>query len=238
MTISVNLIPILNDNYAYLLQGGGQVAVVDPGEAEPIIDYLETHDLRLDVILNTHHHYDHIDGNAELIQKYGATLIAPAIEPRIENADIRVGEGDEFELCGEMFQVIETPAHTNGHICFYAPTSGIVFTGDTLFALGCGRLFEGSAEELFAAFEKLRALPDDTRVYCGHEYTLGNAEFCAAQAPDNQAIQARLKDVKAIRERGEPTLPTTIGLEKQTNLFFMAENAEELARLRKLKDHS
>lgn len=236
--INVTLIPILSDNYAYLLEGdNGEVAVVDPGDAAPIIATLEARGVQLDYILNTHHHGDHIHGNQALKERYDATIIGPAAEmDKIANLDVALNGGDDFVFDDERFQIISTPGHTMGHICFYGAQNGILFAGDTLFAMGCGRLFEGSAEDMFLSFQKLSALPDDTQIYAGHEYTLSNAVFCASAEPYNEDIQNRLEAVKAMRSNDVPTLPSTMALEKQTNVFLRAKTAQEFSALRLAKD--
>ncbi|MCF6296004.1 MAG: hydroxyacylglutathione hydrolase [Flavobacteriaceae bacterium] len=236
--INVQIIPILRDNYTYLIRSeNGLTAIIDPGEANPVIDVLEAQGLTLDYILNTHHHGDHTDGNTALKGKYNAQIVAPAKEARaIKDVDIALHEGDRFEFGDDSAHIIETPGHTAGGICFYFKQSGIVFTGDTLFSLGCGRLFEGTAQDMFASFQKLRALPDDTKVYCGHEYTRGNAGFCLSQDRENPALKARIEQVKDLRANNQPTLPTTIELEKETNIFMKAKSAEEFSALRQKKD--
>lgn len=238
--IDVTIIPVLKDNYAYLLEAkNGDTAVVDPGEADPVIEVLESRGLKLNYILNTHHHGDHIAGNDALQGKYGAKLVGPANEQdRIDGIDIPVHDGDVFSFGGDDIKAIETPGHTTGGVCYYFPRTEIVFTGDTLFSLGCGRLFEGTAEEMWNTMEKLAALPDDTKVYCGHEYTLANGEFCLTVEPENAELQKRLEEARALRDKNEPTLPSTIGLEKKTNVFLRAGSAENFAHIRELKDQA
>jgi hydroxyacylglutathione hydrolase len=235
--IRVSIIPILKDNYAYLLEGNNEVAVVDPGEAAPVIAALEQRGLKLDYILNTHHHGDHIAGNAELACKYGAKIAGPAAEKaRIPNMDILLKEKDRLPFGGEEANVIETPGHTRGHICFYLPESKIVFTGDTLFLMGCGRLFEGTAEQMWHSLSKIAALPDETKIYCGHEYTEVFGHFGLREEPDNQDIQNRLKEVESLRAQNKPTIPGTIAEEKRTNVFLRAGSSENFAKVRKVKD--
>jgi len=230
---TIDIIPILSDNYAYLLRSDdGKTAIVDPGEAAPIMAYLDAHNLSLDLVINTHHHWDHVNGNDELIAKYKCPLAAPN-----DAADITLQGGRALEFGGDSIDIIATPAHTLDHICLYSAKGNFVITGDTLFVMGCGRLFEGTAEMLFKSFQKLHALPDDTRVYCGHEYTLGNAEFSNNIDRENTDIAARLGVIREKRARGEITIPSTIGEEKKTNLFFMAKDAMTLAELRRLKDN-
>lgn len=237
--INVTLIPILNDNYAYLIESDcGAVAVLDPGEAAPVIDVLEGRGLKPDYVLNTHHHWDHVNGNQDIVQKYGAQIVAPQSEAKkIKGAQILLSHRDVFNLGQSQAEIIETPGHTAGGICFYFEQSGVVFTGDTLFSMGCGRLFEGTAHDMYESFSKLKALPDDTIVYCGHEYTLSNAMFCLSYDKDNLALKARAENVKTLRNENIPTLPTTIGLEKATNIFMNAKSAAHFAQLRTLKDN-
>lgn len=237
--IDIQIIPILKDNYTYLLQSScGKVAVLDPGEAAPVIEVLNAQGLKLDFILNTHHHWDHTDGNAALKRKYGAQIVAPEKEASlIKGVDIAVKEDDIFTLGTEQAQIIETPGHTRGGICFYFKDSAAIFTGDTLFSLGCGRLFEGTAQDMFNGFKKIMALPDETLIYCGHEYTRGNAGFCLSQDRDNENLKKRIEQIKALRAEGKPTIPTTLAMEKKTNIFMRAKSAEEFAALRLKKDN-
>ena len=175
--IHIEIINALSDNYIYLLRNDKEniTAVIDPGEAEPISKFLRDNNLNLNQIINTHHHNDHTGGNKELKKKWGATIIAPSYEKgRIPNVDIYVSEGDSISIAGENAQVIHTPGHTLDHICFYIPDQKYLFSGDTLFYLGCGRVFEGTMEQMWNSLLKLKSLPDDTLVYCGHEYTLSN----------------------------------------------------------------
>jgi len=235
---TVTLIPILSDNYAYILKKGDHIAIIDPGQAEPILYALDNMNAVPNMILNTHHHSDHIAGNAPIIQKYKCPLIGPESEEhRIPNMTKTVNQGDKIAFADEHIHVIETPGHTDGHICFYLPLSGILFAGDLIFAMGCGRAFEGTPEELFASIQKIKALPPETQIYCGHEYTLSNAEFCAHIAPDSEAIKIRHKEVKQYRDNNVPTIPTTLAQELKTNVFLIAKSAEEFASLRAQKDN-
>lgn len=235
----ISIIPVCEDNYTYMIQSGGVIGVVDPGEARPVIAALEKRGISLDFILNTHHHGDHIAGNKALKEKYGAKLAGPASEKaRIADMDIFLKEGDVFTLGAEDIQILETPGHTRGHICFYLPKAGAAFTGDTLFSLGCGRLFEGTAAQMWDSLQKIMALPDATQIYCGHEYTLANGKFCLGIEPDNTDLQRRIAEVKALRAAGRPSLPSTLALEKKTNAFLRAGSAEKFAEIRELKDKS
>ncbi len=236
--INITIIPALSDNYVYLLEAdNGEVAVVDPGEAGPVIEALDEKNLTLDYILSTHHHYDHIGGNTDLIGKYSAKLVGPAKEEaRIPNMDIMLHEGDHLVFGSEEIEVLETPGHTRGHICYYLPETGAVFTGDTLFLMSTGRLFEGTPKQMWGSLQKIAALPDETEVYCAHEYTLDNGEFCLSVEPDNAALQKRMEKVRALRADGKPTMPGNIGEEKETNAFLRARSAQRYGEIRGLKD--
>ncbi len=240
--INVTIIPVLGDhmNYAYLLQSeNGQNAIIDPGESGPIIEVLQKQNLTLDYIFNTHHHWDHTDGNADLVEKYGAKLVGPAKEDKhISGLDIKLDEGNHFIFGDEKIEILETPGHTAGHICFYFPESRMVFTGDTLFLLGCGRLFEGTPSQMWNSLSKIAALPDDTKIYCGHEYTIGLGKFCLKIEPDNEDLKIRMKQIRALRKQNKPTIPGTIKEEKQTNVFLRAGDAKNFEALRTLKDQS
>ena len=237
--LEVTLVPILQDNYAYILQSGNDVAVLDPGDATPIINKLEELNLTLSTIFITHHHWDHVDGIKDIKEKYNCTVIGPEKEKdRIPCIDKTINEGDDLSFDNETIEIIETIGHTNGHICFHFPESKILFSGDTLFAMGCGRLFEGTAEDMFSALEKLKKLPDNTKVYCGHEYTQSNGEFCLTIEPDNQNLITRIQKVTTLRVQNTPTIPTTIELEKKTNVFMRANDANEFKKFRNLKDRA
>lgn len=232
--ITVTILPVLKDNYAYLLQSeDGVTAVIDPGEAEPISKHLESHGLNLDFILNTHHHGDHTAGNAALKDKYGSKIFGPEHErSKIPAQDFGLSEKDSFFLGKERMQVLETPGHTAGSICFYFPESGILFTGDTLFLMGCGRLFEGTPEQMFHSLHKILALPDETLIYCGHEYTLEATDFCLSIEPDNAALKKRQAEVRILDQQKKPTVPATLRIEKETNVFLRAKNVEKFSEYR------
>lgn len=238
MTATVTLVPVLDDNYSYIIQSGNAVAVVDPGDAAPIIKALNDMNLTPTHILNTHHHGDHINGNAALKQKYDCVLIGPAKETgRIADMDQTYSDKSTFGLGDDTVHVIETPGHTTGHICFYLPNSHVLFSGDLLFALGCGRAFEGTAEDLFHSIAKVKDLPPETFIYCGHEYTAANAKFALSVEPDNAALIARYEEIKKLRADNRPTIPTTLELEWQTNPFIRAKTADHFSKIRHLKDN-
>lgn len=236
--IKVHIIPILKDNYAYVICArDGSIAVIDPGEAQPIIDFLELQNLRPDMILNTHHHGDHVHGNIALKEKYGAVVYAPEKEAqRITGVDRTLCDGDVLPFGDEQAQIIETKGHTAGAICYHFPDSRILFTGDTLFSMGCGRLFEGTAEDMFTSFQKIATLPDDTMIYCGHEYTAVNGAFCLSVEPENTDIQTRIKEVALLRQQDKPSLPVSLATEKKTNVFLRATDAKRFAELRLLRN--
>src|SRR3954451_1041714 len=218
-------VPAFADNYLWLVHDGpsGETAVVDPGDAAPVLAEAERRGWRITQIWNTHWHPDHTGGNVAIKAATGASVTAPAAEAaRIPTMDRGVGEGDRVTLGAIEAQVIEVPAHTAGHIAYYLPEEGTVFVGDTMFAMGCGRLFEGSAEQMYANLQRLAALPPETNVYCAHEYTASNGRFALTVEPDNQTLVSRMAAVDAARALGRATVPTTIALERETNPFVRA----------------
>jgi hydroxyacylglutathione hydrolase len=237
--IEIVRIPALSDNYIWLVHdpAGGETMVVDPAEADPVLAAARERGWRIGQIWNTHWHPDHTGGNAAIKAATGASVTAPAAEAaKIPTLDIAVREGDIVRLGAHEATVLETPAHTAGHVSYHFAEDGVVFVGDTLFAMGCGRLFEGTAEQMFSNMQRLAALPDETRVYAAHEYTLANGRYARVAEPDNMAIAERLAGVEATRAAGEATLPTTIALERATNPFMRARSAAELAERRAAKD--
>lgn len=239
MTLQVARIPVLSDNYVWLAHdpASGETAVIDPAVAEPVLAAAAERGWTITQIWNTHWHPDHTGGNAEIKAATGCTITGPAAEAeRIPTLDVQVKGGDVVTLGALEAQVIDVPAHTAGHIALHMPSEQVVFVGDTLFAMGCGRLFEGTAEQMFANMQTLGALPPETVVYCAHEYTQSNGRYALVAEPDNQAIAARMADVDAARTRGEPTVPTTIALERATNPFMRATDAAQLAERRAAKD--
>lgn len=227
MSLEIVRIPCLTDNYVWLLRepASGEVAVVDPADPGPVRAALEARGWKLTHILNTHHHADHVGGNLALAQATGCTIVGPrADRGRIPGIRIEVGDGDRIALGAASAEVFDVPGHTRGHIAYFFATSRALFCGDTLFALGCGRMFEGTAPQMWASLAKLRALPDDTRVYCAHEYTQSNARFALHVDPHNAALRSRSAEIDALRARGEATVPSLLGDEKHTNPFLRADD--------------
>lgn len=231
-------IPALSDNYVWLLPyGPGVAAVVDPAEAGPVLAEAQARGLRITHILNTHWHPDHVGGNAAIKAATGCTIVGPAREAaRIPGLDVSVDEGDRVALGDSWADVLFVGAHTAGHIAYHLPRERLLFPGDTLFAMGCGRLFEGSAADMFAALGKLKALPPETLVCCAHEYTLSNARFAITVEPDNAALTARLAAVESARDQGRPTVPFRLSEELATNPFVRAGSVAELGARRSAKD--
>ena len=234
------MIPCLQDNYSYLIidEKSNVACVVDPSEADPIIEYLENNKIKLKFILNTHHHYDHVGGNKKLKEKYGARVIGykrdreriPEIDILLNDQEIWINENFEAK-------VIYTPGHTLGHVCFYFYKEESVFTGDTLFSLGCGRIFEGTYPQMFDSLMKLKELPQNTKVYCGHEYTKKNSDFCLTYDAKNQNLITKIYDIDAKLKGGLPTIPSTIKDELECNIFLRSNNLETFSKLRDLKDN-
>ncbi|NKB50738.1 MAG: hydroxyacylglutathione hydrolase [Rhizobiaceae bacterium] len=219
--------PCRQDNYGVILHDpqSGTTISIDAPETEAVGDVLESKGLKLTHILTTHHHGDHVEGNEALKSEYGCTIIGPAEEAaKIPGLDQSYGHGDTFDIAGHRIEVIGTPGHTLGQIAYYLPDQGVVFCADALFALGCGRIFEGTPEMMFTALERLAALPAETLVYAGHEYTLANAKFALSVDPDNSQLADRAREIEVMRDNGKPTLPTTLELELQTNPFLRADD--------------
>lgn len=236
--LEIEPILCLKDNYAYLLRDAGEdfCAVVDPSEPEPVRAALAAHGWRLTHILNTHHHPDHTGGNAALKSEFGAAVIGPEKDrARIPALDIGVGEDMPFALGSHPVRVLEIPAHTRAHIAFVFEADGAAFTGDTLFAMGCGRLFEGTPAMMWESLSKLASLPGTTRIYCGHEYTLNNGRFAMTLEPQNGELRRRMAEVETLRAAGQPTIPSTIAVEKRTNPF-LRPHSEEIRRALNMPD--
>ncbi len=239
MTITASPVPILKDNYAWLLRdsGTGATAIVDPADAQPIIEALEKAGGRLDLIMLTHHHDDHIAGVDEVRARFGCPVVgALADRHRLPKLDQALQEGDTVPLGDASARVIDTPGHTRGQINFFFADGDVLLSGDTLFSLGCGRLIEGSAQEMYDSLRKLAALPGDTKICCGHEYTESNARFALAVDPDNPALHAFIAKVEQLRSAGQPSVPSVLSDELKANPFLLAPDVAHFAELRAKKD--
>jgi len=237
--LEIALFPCLSDNYGLLIHDSdsGETAAIDTPEASKIEAACAERGWTLTQIWNTHHHPDHTGGNLTLKEKHGLTITGPdQIEGRIPGLDKGVSGGDSFQFGAHEVQVIFTPGHTVDHIIYYVPAAKAAFVGDTIFVLGCGRLFEGSPEDMFGSMAVIAGLPDDTKLYCAHEYTLSNARFAVTVEPENQALLNYVERAKTLREQGTPTVPTTVAAEKAMNPFMRAETAERLGEIRAAKD--
>jgi hydroxyacylglutathione hydrolase len=230
-------VPAFSDNYLWLVhdEASGETAVVDPGDAAPVLAEADRRGWAITQIWNTHWHPDHTGGNLAIKQATGARISGPASE-KIPGRDVALGEGDDLRLGDHVGRVIQVPGHTLGHIALIFEQERVAFVGDTLFAMGCGRLFEGTPEQMYRSLQRLTGLPEDTRLYCAHEYTLANARFGAHADPQSDTIADRLAEVKQLRENGKITLPTTVAQERETNVFVRATDVQEFARLRREKD--
>mgnify|MGYP005994981691 CR=1 FL=1 len=238
--MKIQIIPCLKDNYSYLIidEKNNVACVVDPSEAKPIIKYLENTQIELKFILNTHHHYDHVGGNEELKKKYGATVIGyKGDKDRIPEIDILLSDQETWIFKNFEAKIIHIPGHTLGHICFYFYKNDSVFTGDTLFSLGCGRIFEGTYEQMFGSLMKLKKLPKNTKIFCGHEYTKKNSKFCITYDENNEKLKDKINDIKAKLKAGLSTIPSTIKDELECNIFLRSHNVETFSKLRDLKDN-
>jgi hydroxyacylglutathione hydrolase len=235
--LEIVAVPAFTDNYIWLVhdEPSGGTAIVDPGDAAPVLAEIARRGWTVTEVWNTHHHWDHTGGNLALKQATDCTVSGPAGED-IKVRDVGLSEGSPLRIGEHAGRVIEIPGHTLGHVALIFDDARIAFVGDTLFAMGCGRLFEGTAEQMYRSLQRLAELPDDTALYCGHEYTLANARFAAHAEPGNAAIAQRLRDVAAIRDAGKITLPTSAAQERETNPFVRATDVAEFARLRAEKD--
>ena len=243
-------IPCLNDNYAYIVNDVATktIGVVDPSEAEPIINYLKKEKLELNYILNTHHHFDHVDGNIELQKLYKSKIIGfIGDKHRIPGINITLNDGEKFNFGKSIVKIIHIPGHTSGHICFFFEKEKIAFTGDTLFSLGCGRIFEGDHKQMLSSLNKIKKLPAKTKIYCGHEYTLKNAEFCMKYDANNMDLINHFKKVSELRLKNLPTVPSTLEEELKSNIFLRCdqndlkiklnmENGDDYKVFKKLRD--
>jgi hydroxyacylglutathione hydrolase len=238
--MKIQIIPCLQDNYSYLIidEESNIACVVDPSEADPIIKYLENTQIKLKFILNTHHHYDHVGGNQKLKEKYGASVIGyEGDKERIPGIDIIVNDQETWIYKNFEAKIIHIPGHTLGHICFYFNKDESVFTGDTLFSLGCGKIFEGTYTQMFNSLMKLKELPKNTKVFCGHEYTLQNSKFCIIHDENNENLKTKINDIKIKLKAGLSTIPSTIKDELECNIFLRSNNLETFSKLRDLKDN-
>ena len=236
----IEIIPCLKDNYSYLIidDSNNSACVVDPGESQPIINFLKNKNLKLKYILNTHHHFDHIGGNNDLKKKFGSAVIGFKEDSnRIPGIDFELKNNQLWKAENFVAKIIHIPGHTSGHICFHFFQEKIVFTGDTLFSLGCGRILEGTHKEMFNSLKIIKSLPEETKVYCGHEYTLNNSKFCVKYDPNNISLKKKIEDIKIKVKNGSPTMPTTIKEELDCNIFLRTKNFESFSKLRDLKDN-
>jgi len=238
--MKVEIIKCLKDNYSYLIinEKNNNACVVDPSESNPLINFIENNNIKLKFILNTHHHYDHVGGNNDLKKKYGAKVIGFKYDKkRIPDIDILVEDKQIWKSESFESKIIHIPGHTSGHICFYFIKEKIAFTGDTLFSLGCGRIFEGTYEQMYNSLCKLKNLPEDTKIYCGHEYTLQNSLFCSHHEKDNKNLEKKIFEINTKLKKNLPTIPSTIKEELACNIFLRAKNLEDFSKLRDLKDN-
>ena len=236
----VEIIPCLQDNYSYLIidESNKTASVVDPSEAKPIINFIEKENINLKYILNTHHHFDHIGGNKDLKKKYNSVVIGykddasriPGIDILLKNNQI--WKADNFEA-----KIMHIPGHTTGHISFHFFKEKLIFTGDTLFSLGCGKIFEGTYQDMFDSLNQIKKLPQDTKIYCGHEYTLQNSKFCIKHDPENLNLKNKIVEIKKKLENNIPTIPSTLKDENECNIFLRAKDVESFSKLRDLKDN-
>ena len=248
--MNIKIIPCLNDNYSYLIHDelSKKVAIIDPSEFEPCDKIIDKYYKKLDFILNTHHHYDHVGGNENLKKKYNATILGFKNDKnRIPGIDKVLKDNQEFKIGELSFTTIFIPGHTMGHVAFYFEKEKLVFTGDTLFSLGCGRIFEGTYSQMFDSLVKLKNLPDDTKVYCGHEYTYKNLSFCLKFNPNNSFLKKKKDIIELSLKNKKPTVPSTIGDEIKANIFFRfndpdvkkainLENSADIEIFTKLRD--
>ena len=252
--MQLEIIPCLNDNYSYLIKDDktSTVAIIDPSEFGPCDKKINEKYKKLDFILNTHHHFDHVGGNTELKKKYGSKILGfEKDKERIPAIDVLLKDDQEFKIGSLDFKTVFIPGHTLGHIAFYLKKEKVIFTGDTLFSLGCGRVFEGTYEEMFNSLKKIKSLPEDTKIYCGHEYTKNNFEFCFKFNPNNDHLKNKQKEIDSKIKEGKPTIPSTIKEEIKTNIFLRyddldvkdtlnlknASDLEIFTKLRELKDN-
>ena len=232
--MQITPIPCLTDNYAYIINdyNSKTIGVVDPSEAQPIISFLKRKNLKLNYILNTHHHFDHIGGNVELKKKYNAKIIGfVGDKHRIPGIDITLNNNEQWNFGNSIIKVLHIPGHTLGHICFFFEKEKIAFTGDTLFSLGCGRIFEGSHNQMLTSLNKIKKLPKDTMIYCGHEYTYKNAEFCIRYDTNNTELKKKFEKIKKLRLKNLPTIPSSLEDELKVNIFLRCDQNDLKTKL-------
>jgi len=248
--LEVSIIKCLTDNYSYLIRDKktNLVGVVDPSEFKTVDIEINKNYKKLDFILNTHHHFDHVGGNQDLKKKYNSKIVSSKVdESRIPGIDIKVSEGDLFKFGNTNFEIIFIPGHTRGHIAFYSKLEKIIFTGDTLFSLGCGRIFEGTYKQMFESINKIKKLPHSTKIYCGHEYTKKNLEFCMKYENNNKFLLKKLNWINSQLNKNKPTIPISLNEELKTNIFLRCNelslknalgmnNASDEAVFKKLRD--
>ena len=236
----VEIIPCLQDNYSYLIidESNKTASVVDPSEAKPIINFIEKENINLKYILNTHHHYDHIGGNKDLKKKYNSVVIGYKDDAsRIPGIDILLNNNQIWKADNFEAKIMHIPGHTTGHISFHFFKEKLIFTGDTLFSLGCGKIFEGTYQDMFDSLNQIKKLPQDTKIYCGHEYTLQNSKFCIKYDPENLNLKNKIVEIKKKLENNMPTIPSTLKEENECNIFLRAKDIESFSKLRDLKDN-
>ncbi len=238
--MKIEIIKCLKDNYSYLIidEVSKNACVVDPSESKPIIKFIENNKINLKYILNTHHHFDHVGGNVELKKKYNSNVIGYiGDKDRIPEIDILVKNDQVWKTDNFEAKILHVPGHTSGHIAFYFFKEKKIFTGDALFSLGCGKIFEGTYEQMFSSLKKFKNLPSDTEIYCGHEYTMQNSNFCLANDPKNTNLKKKILEIKQKIKNDLPTLPSTLADEIKCNIFLKAEDLESFSKLRDLKDN-
>ena len=236
----IEIIPCLQDNYSYLIidESNNSACVIDPSEASPIISFIENNNIKLKYILNTHHHFDHIGGNKELKKKFGSTILGFKEDShRIPEVDILLEDDQIWKAQNFIAKIIHIPGHTSGHICFHFFKEKLAFTGDTLFSLGCGRIFEGTYKQMYDSLNKIKSLPKETKVYCGHEYTLNNSKFCVKYDPKNLNLKKKVDNISEKIKNRLPTIPSTIKEELDCNIFLRTKDLESFSKLRDLKDN-
>ena len=238
--MKVEIISCLQDNYSYLIidETNNLACIVDPSEASPVIDYLKNKNINLKYILNTHHHFDHIGGNKELKKKYNSIVVGFKHDSkRIPEIDICLEDNEIWKSDNFVAKIIHVPGHTNGHVCFHFYKDKLLFTGDTLFSLGCGRIFEGTYEQMFSSLNKIKAMPLDTQIYCGHEYTLNNSKFCIKHDSENLNLKKKIQNIQIKLKNSLPTIPSTLKEELDCNIFLRAKDVKTFSKLRDLKDN-